>query len=132
MGYPDGSSTNATRHVDLPQDFTATGGVDIRIRWFANLASANAVRWAATTGCVGDSEAISTGPTYNTSSFVNSAYTGTANQRQTTTFTGVSITNCAAGETMFVAISRFGADGGDTLAATAQLVSVSVTIRRAM
>ena len=125
--FVDGSTTGGTVHFRLPVGWT--GNVDVMLGWFANAASSNAVRWSVATGCVADTEAISTGPSYNTASATNAAYTGTANQRQTTTLTSVATTNCSAGETMYVQVQRIGGDAGDTLTATAELVEMTTRIR---
>lgn len=129
LDFADASTTGAMRQIRLPSDWT--GALDVALVWLANSASTNAVRWQVSCGCVADSEAVSTGPSYNASSASNTAYTGTANQRKTTTFTTVAVTNCAAGETMWLKVERVGADAGDTLAATARLLQVEATIRRA-
>jgi len=130
LTFADGSTQTATNHLRLPTDWT--GNVDVDLIWFANAASANAVRWSVATGCVADSEAINTGPSYNTASASNTAYTGTANQRKTTNFTTVAVTNCSAGETLYLQVQRIGADAGDTLTASAELLEVGLKIRRAM
>lgn len=122
MDFIDGSTTVAVGHFTLPQGWT--GNFDARLIWFTNAASSNAVRWSVQTGCVADTEAISTGPSYNTASQSNTAYTGTALQRKTTTLSAISMTNCSAGETMYFQVSRIGGDAGDTLVATAELVSL--------
>lgn len=129
LTFADAATQTASRHFKLPSDWV--GAVDSDLVWFANSASANAVRWSIEIGCAGDSDAINTGPSYNTASASNTAYTGTANQRKTTSFTSISATNCAAGESAWLRVSRIGADGGDTLAASAQLVEVGLKIRRA-
>ncbi len=129
LDFADGSTTSATRQFRLPSDWT--GNIDVNLLWLANAASSNAVRWQVSCGCKADSESIDTGPSYNTASASNTAYTGTANQRKTTSFTSISTTNCAASETLWLRIERVGGDGGDTLAATARLLQVEVTIRRA-
>jgi hypothetical protein len=101
--------------------------------FFANASSSNAVRWSVATGCVADNEAISTGPTsYNTATAANIAYTGTANQRKSTgsSFNNVAVTNCAKGETMYLQVQRIGANAGDTLTASAELLEVTVFLRR--
>ena len=125
--FVDAATTGGSIHFRLPTGWT--GNLDIKLGWFANAASANAVRWSVATGCVADSEAISTGPSYNAASATNAAYTGTANQRQTTTLSAVATTNCSAGETIYVQVQRIGADAGDTLAATAELLEITVVIR---
>jgi hypothetical protein len=115
--FPISVTTTATGHFTLPQGWT--GAMDARISWFAPLSSANSVFWSMQSGCVGDGDAMSTGPSYNTASTGGSAYTGTANQRKTATFTNISMTNCAAGETMYFIWKRLGGNAGDTLGATA-------------
>jgi hypothetical protein len=130
LDFIDASTTTATTHFVLPADWT--GSVDIDLYWFANAASSNAVRWSVATGCVADAEAVSTGPSYNTASASNTSYTGTANQRKTTSLAAVSMTNCAAGETMYLQVQRIGGDAGDTLTATAELLDVRVRLRRAI
>jgi hypothetical protein len=42
------------------------------------------------------------------------------------------MTNCAAGETMYLQVQRIGGDAGDTLTATAELLDVRVRLRRAI
>lgn len=128
LSFADGSTQRRTRHFKLHPNWTGT--VDIDLVWFANAASSNAVRWSVALGCVADSEVINSGPSYNTASASNTAYTGTANQRKTTSFTNVATTNCAAAESLWLSVERIGGDAGDTLAATAELVEVGVRLRK--
>lgn len=130
LSFADGATSTATTHWRLPADLTGT--MDIDLVWFANAASANAVRWSVATGCVANGEAINAGPSYNAASSTNANYTGTANQRTTTSFVNVSITNCAASETIYLRVQRIGADAGDTLVSAAELVEVGVKLRRAL
>lgn len=127
MDYVDAATTRAFSNFKLPG--TWTGAIDINLLWFANSASSNAVRWSVALGCVADSEAVNVGPSYNAASVSNAAYVGTANQRTTTLFNSVAVTNCAVNETMWLSVERIGADGGDTLAATAELLGVEVILR---
>lgn len=122
LDFVDAATSTATGHLTLPQGWS--GNMDVRIFWFANAASSNAVRWSVQTGCVADAQAVSTGPSYNSASAGNTAYTGTANQRKTTAFTAIDMTNCSAGETMYFQLARVGGDAGDTLTATAEVISV--------
>lgn len=122
IDFVDASTTTASGHFTLPQGWT--GNMDARISWFAGTSSGNAVRFSLQTGCVADTEAVSTGPSYNTASASNTSYTGTANQKKTTTFTAIAMTNCSAGETMYFQLSRVGGDAGDTLTATAEVLSL--------
>lgn len=128
LDFVDGSTTGAFRKVKLPASFT--GNIDINLIWFVNSTSTNAVRWQVSTGCVSDGEAFSTGPSYNTASASNEAYIGgTANFRDSSSFTNVAKTNCAANDTMWVKVERVGGDVGDTLASTAHLEGMEVIIR---
>jgi len=120
--FVDGSTTGISGHFTLPQGWA--GNMDARIYWFGGISSANAVRFSVQTGCVADTEAVSTGPSYNTASASNTAYTGTANQRKTTTLSAIAMTNCSAGEEMYFALQRIGGDAGDTYAATAEVLSI--------
>lgn len=123
--YVDASTTTATvGPILLPVGWV--GNIDVRITWFANASSANAVRWSVATGCIADAEAFNAGPSYNTASASNTAYTGTANQRKTTTLSAVATTNCSALESMYLQVQRIGGDGGDTLTATAEAAEVNV------
>lgn len=122
VDFLDAVTSTVVGHFTLPQGWT--GNMDARVTWFANLSSSNSARISVATGCVADAQAISTGPSYNTASAANTAYTGTANQRKTTTLLAVPMTNCAAGETMYFQLSRIGADAGDTLAATVEVISI--------
>jgi hypothetical protein len=129
LTFADGSTQTATRNFRLRPDWS--GAVDVDLIWFANSATTNAVRWSVAIGCVADSEAINTGPSYNAASASNTAYTGTANQRKTTSFTSVATTNCSAGESAYLQVQRVGADGGDTLTASAELLQIGLKTRAA-
>lgn len=129
LGFADGVTTAATNHLDLPTDWTATGGVDLRLLYTGTTPSTNNIRWQVSTACVGDGEDLAA-PSYNTASAANVAGPATGGQRKSTTFTGVAITNCAAGETMYLRVERVGGDGGDTYTGDAHLLSVEVTYRR--
>lgn len=122
--FVDASTTGLTTHGTLPDGWV--GNVDVTVEWWANAASANAVRWSVATGCVASGAAVNTGPSYNTASATNAAYTGTANQLQVTTQTSVAVTNCAAGRVMWLQVQRIGGDAGDTLTATAELIALKV------
>lgn len=122
VDFPDAVTTIATGRFVLPQGWT--GNLDARILWFANSASSNAVRWSVQTGCVQSTGAVSAGPSYNTASQLNSAYTGTVNQLKYSSLTAVPTTNCAAGALLYFQLSRIGGDAGDTLAAQAEALSI--------
>ena len=129
LGYADGSTTAATVHYRLPSTWTATGGVDMMLLYTGSTNSTNNIRWSASTACVADTEDL-IAPSYNAASASNSAGPTTAGQRRSLSLTGVAITNCAAGETMFIRVERIGADGGDTYTGEAQLMGLTLVTRR--
>jgi hypothetical protein len=123
LSFADAATSRATDRFVYPANVVT---VDVQLRWYANAASTNAARWSIAIGCVGSGGSVNTGPTYNTASAANEAYTGGANQLKISTFTGVDVTNCAADEEAFISVERIGADAGDTLAATAELLDVLI------
>lgn len=127
--YVDGSTTGlTTQGILLPSNWT--GAIDVKISWWANAASTNAARWAVAVGCVASGAAVNTGPSFNTASATNAAYTGTANQLQVTTLTGLTTTGCTGGTSqVFFQVQRIGGDAGDTLTATAELIEAQVILR---
>jgi hypothetical protein len=129
--YADAATTASTLHFALPSDWTSTGGLDLKLFYSGASSSTNNVRWQVSTACVADNEDW-TSPSYNTASASNSAGPTTTPQRKTVTFTGVSVTNCAAGETIYFKFERVGGDAGDTYAANAYLLAAEVTYRRAI
>jgi hypothetical protein len=128
MDFADGASTlSAQYQLKLPSDWSST--VDAKFVWFTSATSGNVV-WQLATICVADAE---TGdPAFNTASTVTDAAKGTTLQLNDASITGVTTTGCAAGELMFVKVLRDPANGSDTLAATARLVGLELTYRRAI
>jgi hypothetical protein len=129
LDFADGANTlSAQTDYWLPEDFTGT--VDARIAWFTSATSGDVV-WALQTSCVTDNE--SNDPSWNTASTSTDTAKGTTNRLAIApTITTVDVTGCAAGEFMHLKVYRDPTVGGDTLAATARLVGVELTIRRAM
>lgn len=127
MDFADAASLSAQVHLKLPSDFIGT--VDAKFVWFTSATTGNVV-WQLATICVADAE---TGdPAFNTASTVTDAAKGTTLQLNDATITTVTITGCAAGELMFVKVLRDAAHASDTLAATARLVGLELTYRRAL
>lgn len=128
MDFADGGSTlSAQYHLKLPSDWSST--VDAKIVWFTS-ATTNSVVWQIATICVADAE--TSDPAFNTASTVTDAAKGTTLQLNDASITTVTVTGCAAGELMFVKVLRDPTTGADTLAATARLVGVELTFRRAI
>lgn len=110
----------------LPSDFT--GSVDARIRWFTSATTGNVI-WSLASVCVADAE--TSDPAFNTASTVTDAAKGTTLQDNDAAITGLTMTGCAAGEALYLKLSR-DPSGSDTLAATASVRFLELTIRRAM
>lgn len=127
LDYADGANSLSAQWIhDLPGDWTGTVGANIV--WFTSATSGD-VKWQLATACVATSE--SGDPAFNAASTVVQTAQGTASRYNEATIAAVTMTGCAAGETLFLKVFRDPADGADTLAATARLVTLELTYRRA-
>jgi hypothetical protein len=129
LDFADGSALTSSVRFLLPSDWTSTGGIDIKFIWSSGSTSTNSVVWTVQTACVADGEDTAN-PTYNSAQNVSDANNATANTRNSVSQTSITITGCAAGETLYMKLGRDPNNGSDTLAATALLHSVELTIRR--
>ena len=111
----------------LPSDWT--GAIDAKFKWFSATTSGDVV-WQIATSCVADAETDD--PAFNTASTVTDTAKGTTNQTNDATITGVTATGCAAGELLHIKVTRDPAHASDNHAATARLIGVELTLRRAM
>lgn len=127
MDFADSSNLSAQFHLKLPSDWSST--VDVKLVWFTS-ATANSVVWQVSTICVADAE--TSDPAFNTASTVTDAAKGTTLQLNDASITSLTTTGCAAGELMFLKVQRDAAHASDTLAATARLVGLELTYRRAI
>lgn len=126
LAFADDGATvlSAQTAVLLPTDFAST--VDVRIKWSTAATSGNVI-WSLATICVADAETAD--PAFNTASTVTDAAKGSTLQDNDAAITGLTITGCAAGEVMYLKLSRNPA-GSDTLSATANVRWVELTVRR--
>jgi len=109
----------------LPADWT--GIIDIDIIW-KTAATTNSIVWQVQTSCVANAQ---TGdPAWNAVSTVTDAALGSTLQWNTATITSVTITNCAADETMLWKVYRQRTHASDTLVGTADLIGLRWRIRR--
>lgn len=127
MDFADATSLSAQTHLKLPSDFTGT--VDAKFVWVTS-AITNSVVWQLSTICVADAE--TSDPAFNAASVVIDAAKGTTLQLNDASITTVTITGCAAGELLYLKLTRDAAHASDTLAATARLIGLELTYRRAM
>ena len=127
MDFADASDLSAQYHLKLPSDFTST--LDASFKWFTSATSGDVV-WQLSTICVADAE--TSDPAFNTASTVTDTAKGTTLQTNDASITTVTITGCAAGELMFLKVRRDAAHASDSLAATARLIGLELTYRRAI
>jgi hypothetical protein len=127
MDFADSANLSMQRTYRLPSDWTST--VDLTFLWLTTATTGDVV-WQAATICAADAETDD--PAFNTASTVTDTAKGTTNQLNTASITTLTVTGCAAGELLHLKIFRDSAHASDTLAATARLVSVELTIRRTM
>lgn len=128
MDFADGANTlSAQLIMRLPSDWVGT--IDAAFKWFTSATTGNVV-WQLATICVANAE--TSDPAFNTASTVTDAALGTTLQQNDASITTVTITGCAAGEVLYVRVFRDPTNGSDTLAATARLVGVELTLRRAI
>ena len=113
-------------HFALPSDWT--GAVDLKFKWQTSAITGSVV-WQAATVCVADAEVNDAA--WNTASTVTDVSKGTTLQTNDAAITGLTATGCAAGEMLHLKVFRDPAHASDDLAATADLVGVEVTLRRA-
>lgn len=128
VGFTDDGSTVIyyQNRTMLPGDWT--GAIDVEFVWNTTATSGNAI-WGINTGCAAVGETVD--PSFNAASTVTDAAQGSASRLNTATITGITTTGCAAGEMLFFRVQR-DPGGSDTLGATANLVAMRMTIRRAM
>jgi hypothetical protein len=118
----DVQSAYLTEHLG-GSSFTS---LNARILWYTS-ATTGSVVFQVATCCVADGEANDC--TFNAASTVTDAAQGTASRRNTATITGVTVTGCAAGEDMYIKLTRDAAHGSDDLAATANVIGVYFTVQ---
>jgi hypothetical protein len=116
--------------VWLPPDWTTTGGVDVDVEWQAAATTGN-VEWDIQTICVADAEGYDPAWTaQGAADVVIDATKGTTNQRNIASFTGITVTGCAANERMFFHFWRDADDGtNDTMAGDARLIALRFKTR---
>ena len=115
-------------HFRLPADWT--GNIDLDLFWRTTATTGNVI-WSIRVFCVADGETLIS-PTIGTQQDITDAAKGTASQINTASQAAVTTTGCAADEELFWLLHRDGTAAGDTIAATADLLSFRFKLRRAM
>ncbi len=131
LEFVDAATNTATQHFRLPSDWYSSGSVDFNIIYTGDTSSTNPIRFQASCACAADGDDL-IAPTYMSTSANNFAGPATAGLRKTATLSGMTVTNCAAGETMYIKLERIGADGADTYAGKARVLELEVTYWRSM
>ena len=124
--FADAVSLSMQRTLALPSDWA--GAVDVKFKWLTTAITGDVV-WQIATICVADAETDD--PAFNTASTVTDTAKGTTLQTNDASIIGITMTGCAAGEAWHIKVLRDAAHASDTLAATARLLGVELTIRRA-
>lgn len=111
----------------VPADY-ASGGTVV-LHWMANSASANSVVWAARLGAVTAADADT--PVEHAQAAASTVTTaGNATEARRLIASSITLSNLdsvAAGDLAFLVVSRDAANGSDTLAVDAELISVAFT-----
>lgn len=122
---------SAQTTVMLPADWT--GAIDVTYKWRA-AATSGSVAWCTQLICVADAETADPSfPAQASGNCVTDAAKGTTLQMNDVSDTGITATGCAAGELMFVRVSRDPDETAgltDTMSGDAQLAGVMLTLRR--
>jgi hypothetical protein len=105
-----------------------TGNVDVDIDWLVTAGGgANTVKFTVATACTAAGATFD--PAFNTANTITSGTVGSNNALNVTSQTAITMTGCSAGNVLHV---KFGRDNTDASTATARVLNVAFTIRRAM
>lgn len=127
MDFADGAlALSAQTHLMLSAEWSGTIGV--KFKWLTSAITGNVV-WQIQSICVANAETAD--PAFNTASTVTDAALGTTLQTNDAAIASLTITGCAAGELMFLKVTRDPTTAADTLAATARLMGIELTTTRA-
>ena len=114
-------------HFPLPTD--ASGAIDLRGAW-RTTATTGSVVWQIQTACVAGGQTVD--PSWNAATTITDAALATTVRFNEFSSAAIDITGCAAGEEFFFRFLRDPAHASDTLAATAELISLTFVTRRAI
>lgn len=134
LAYADTTGGFSAQISDLlPSDWTTTGGLDAKIIWNTAATSGN-VKWYLSTICTDIAATATDDPAFNTANSGTTAAPGTTLRLQTTNITALTTTSCTTATPMILHLKLFrdGNDAADTIAATANVLGVELTFRRAM
>lgn len=129
LNFADGANALTAQWTEfLNEDWT--GAIDATIVWQSGSTSTNNVVWQLAIACAGASDADD--PAFTDDVFTADANDATANDYNLTAANTITTTGtCAANDVMHIRVKRDPAHASDNLAATAQLVGVSLKLREA-
>ena len=128
--YDDAATEAAFHSFRLPDDWTGT--VDLKLKWFTSATSGNVV-WQVSTVCLADNENMDPSTvSYNTAQTITDAAKASGSFQNDASLSNVTMTGCAAGELLYVKMLRNPAHASDTISASANLLGIGLTYRRAM
>lgn len=129
LSFSDSASQSCQDRFRLPSDWTLTGqaaAMEVELLWRTPATTGNVV-WQIQTAFAGDGEVV---PAFNAAQLITDAAKATTLQLNTTTALALTTTGAAAGKEFFFKILRDPAHASDTIAAAAELISVTFTLRR--
>jgi len=121
--FTNANALSMQDHFRLPAVFNS---LTAQIKWRTSATSGDVV-WQIQTICVADAE--TSDPAFNTASEVTDTAKGTTLQQNDASISSVTVTGCAAGEELYFKVLRDQAHASDTLAATADLISLAFLVR---
>ncbi len=125
--FNDAADSTSNVRIPIASDWDA-GTVTLVIEYSANVNTGNA-RITYATGCVADNENLSA-PAFNTAAVALLAAPATAQNRKTYTDAALTMTGCAADETLYIQFTRTGSHADDTLAGQWHLYGIVVKLKR--
>jgi hypothetical protein len=123
--FPEGTDPYAQARFIIPDNWTG-GAIDVKAFVALNGTTGN-MRWGLQTACVADDESM-TGFTPNAAQEVTVAAQSASQERVTATFSSITTTGCAAGETLFLLLFRNSDDAADTATVDAYLFGAVIKI----
>lgn len=124
------AATDEAVQTEFPLSGAWTGAIDIKLKWRA-AATTGDVIWATQTACFADAEVDDAA--WNTQhTFAADTAKGTTLQLNDASATSITVTGCAAGETLRLRIFRDADNAGDTMTGDAELLNAQITVRRSL
>lgn len=127
--FADGSNLSMQRTLVLPFDWASVPGIDLKFFWSSPTTTGDVV-WQAATVCTADAETDDAA--FSTASSVTDTAKGTTLQVNTASIFGITVPTCSGGELIHLKVFRDSAHASDTMAGTARLIGVEMTVRRQM